>query len=192
MSIEPRNQIEFGPFSLDRRGRKLRRSGVAVPVAGRALDVLAVLVAAAGDIVDKETLLDQAWSGLIVDENNVQVQISILRKALGEAWITTIPGRGYRLTPPGAHPRESANLVLPDRPSIVVLPFHNMSGDPNQEYFVDGLVEDITTALSCIGSLVVIARNSAFTYKGRSVDIRQVGRDLGCALCAGRQRPPRA
>jgi adenylate cyclase len=70
-------------------------------------------------------------------------------------------------------------LPLPDKPSLVVLPFQNMSGDPEQEYFVDGLVEDITTALSCMRSLFVIARNSAFTYKGRAVDVRQVGRELG-------------
>jgi adenylate cyclase len=74
---------------------------------------------------------------------------------------------------------ERPALALPDKPSIAVLPFQNMSGDPEQEYFVDGLVEDITTALSCMRSLFVIARNSAFTYKGRAVDVRQVGRDLG-------------
>jgi adenylate cyclase len=74
---------------------------------------------------------------------------------------------------------ERPALPLPDKPSIAVLPFQNMSGDPEQEYFVDGLVEDLTTALSCIRSLFVIARNSAFTYKGRAVDVRQVGRELG-------------
>jgi adenylate cyclase len=79
-----------------------------------------------------------------------------------------------RLDPP-ARPA----LALPDKPSLAVLPFQNMSGDPEQEYFVDGLVEDITTALSCMRSLFVIARNSAFTYKGRTVDVRQVGRELG-------------
>jgi adenylate cyclase len=79
---------------------------------------------------------------------------------------------------PLAHDAGEA-LPLPDKPSLVVLPFQNMSGDPEQEYFVDGLVEDITTALSCIRSLFVIARNSAFTYKGRAVDVRQIGRELG-------------
>jgi TolB-like protein/class 3 adenylate cyclase len=79
---------------------------------------------------------------------------------------------------PLAHDAREA-LPLPDKPSLVVLPFQNMSGDPEQIYFVDGLVEDITTALSCIRSLFVIARNSAFTYKGRAVDVRQIGRDLG-------------
>src|SRR6185436_11291396 len=68
---------------------------------------------------------------------------------------------------------------LPDKPSIAVLPFQNMSGDPEQEYFVDGLAEDIITALSRFKSLFVIARNSSFAYKGKSPDIRQVGRDLG-------------
>ena len=70
-------------------------------------------------------------------------------------------------------------LPLPDKPSIAVLPFQNMSGDPEQEYFADGMVEDITTALSRVKWLFVIARNSSFTYKGKAVDIKQVGRELG-------------
>jgi adenylate cyclase len=74
---------------------------------------------------------------------------------------------------------EGPVLPLPDKPSLVVLPFQNMSGDPEQEYFADGMVEDITTALSRIRSLFVISRNSAFTYKGRAVDVRQVSRELG-------------
>jgi adenylate cyclase len=74
---------------------------------------------------------------------------------------------------------ERPALPLPDKPSLVVLPFQNMSGDPEQEYFADGMVEEITTALARIRSLFVIARNSAFTYKGRAVDVRQVGRELG-------------
>ena len=74
---------------------------------------------------------------------------------------------------------ERPALPLPDKPSLVVLPFQNMSGDPDQEYFTDGMVEDITTALSRIRSLFVISRNSAFIYKGRAVDVRQVGRELG-------------
>jgi adenylate cyclase len=75
--------------------------------------------------------------------------------------------------------KPTASLALPDKPSIAVLPFQNMSGDPEQEYFVDGMVEDIITGLSRIKWLFVIARNSSFTYKGRAVDIRQVERELG-------------
>jgi len=96
------------------------------------------------------------------------------------------PVRAYRVSGPGATagppPNQSpvgAPLALPDKPSIAVLPFQNMSGDPEQEYFVDGLVEDIITGLSRFKSLFVIARNSTFTYKGKPVDIRQVGRELG-------------
>ena len=70
-------------------------------------------------------------------------------------------------------------MALPAKPSIAVLPFQNMSGDPEQEYFADGIVEDITTGLSRIKWLFVIARNSSFTYKGKAVDVRQVGRELG-------------
>jgi adenylate cyclase len=76
-------------------------------------------------------------------------------------------------------PGATNSLPLPDKPSIAVLPFQNMSGDPEQEYFADGMVEDITTALSRIKWLFVIARNSSFTYKGKAVDIKQVGRELG-------------
>jgi adenylate cyclase len=90
---------------------------------------------------------------------NIAVKVQVFRVRLGTA--------------------ERPALPLPDKPSLVVLPFQNMSGDPEQEYFADGMVEEITTALSRIRSLFVIARNSAFTYKGRAVDIRQVGRELG-------------
>ncbi len=99
---------------------------------------------------------------------------------LGEQALKNIaqPVHVFRvLAVPKAMPEPS--LPLPDKPSIAVLPFQNMSGDPEQEYFADGMVEEITTALSRIRSLFVIARNSAFTYKGRAVDVRQVGRELG-------------
>jgi adenylate cyclase len=85
----------------------------------------------------------------------------------------------------GSVPARTAPLPLPDKPSIAVLPFQNMSGDPEQEYFADGIVEDIITALSRFKSLFVIARNSSFTYKGQAVDIKQVARKLG----VGRGRP---
>ena len=153
--------------------------------------MLSVLIAAAGDTVSKEVLLDRAWPGLTVDANNVEVQISALRKALGEDWIITVPKQGYRLAQRAVAAVHSPPPALPDKPSLVVLPFQNMSGDPEQDYFVDGLVEDITTSLCCIRSLFVIARNSAFSYKGQAVDVRQVGRELGVTLRDGRQRPPR-
>src|SRR5215469_1584233 len=171
----------FGPFRLDRPGRQLLRDGQPVPLGRRAFDTLVALVDADGATLTKDTLLATIWPGLIVEENNLQVQISALRKALGDGWIITVPGRGYRLstTPPKSPAPLAAPLQLPDLPSLVVLPFANLSGDPEQEYFADGMVEDITAALSRIGNLFVIACNSAFTYKGRAVDVRQVGRELG-------------
>jgi TolB-like protein len=94
--------------------------------------------------------------------------------------------RLFRVLPPDGTPRKaSPRLTFHDKPSIVVLPFHNLSDDPEQDYFADGIVEDITTALSRFHSLFVIARNSAFTYKGRAVDIRQVGRELGARYVVG-------
>jgi adenylate cyclase len=91
------------------------------------------------------------------------------------------PVRVYWVRPRIDSPRppQSAALPLPDKPSIAVLPFQNMSGDPEQEYFCDGMVDDIITGLSRIRWLFVIARNSTFTYKGRAVDMKHVGRELG-------------
>jgi len=98
------------------------------------------------------------------------------------AFAVTTKGAGAPAYPAGSSSAPADNntqLQLPDRPSIAVLPFQNMSGDPEQEYFADGMVEDITTALSRVKWLFVIARNSSFTYKGKAVDIKQVGRELG-------------
>src|SRR6185437_5222525 len=99
---------------------------------------------------------------------------------LGEPELKNIARRVrvYRVLSEQGRPPTAASLALPDRPSLVVLPFQNMSGDPEQEYFADGIVEEITTAISRFPWLFVIARNSAFTYKGKAVDVRQVGREL--------------
>jgi TolB-like protein len=95
-----------------------------------------------------------------------------------QAWRVRLDGQtAVKLQPSSA--KQAPALALPDKPSVAVLPFQNMSGDPEQEYFADGMVEDIITALSRFKSLFVIARNSSFTYKGKAVEIRQVGRDLG-------------
>jgi TolB-like protein len=167
----------IGPFRLDERNRSLSRAGVPIVLGKRALDVLFVLAQAAGEIVGKQELLDRAWPGLIVEENNLQVQISAVRKALGDGFIVTVPGRGYRLVPTGTTNVSAVGSA--DRPSIVVLPFKNMSGDAGQEYIADGMSEDIITALSRVRPLFVIARNSSLAYKGKAVDVRQLGAALG-------------
>jgi TolB-like protein/Tfp pilus assembly protein PilF len=185
------DHVSFGRFRLDLGRRELSRDGVPVHLSVRALDILCELVAAKGSVVTKDELMAGVWHGLVVEESNIHVHVSGLRKALdegagGHSYVVTVPGRGYRfigLQPPPPAAKDEADspqsLSLPDRPSIAVLPFANLSDDPAQEYFADGMVEDIITALSRMRWLFVIARNSSFTYKGRVVDVKQVGRELG-------------
>lgn len=181
--------VNFGPFRLDFGLRQLSRDGRPIRLGSRALDILSTLAAAGGEIVTKDELMERVWTGLVVEESNLQVHVSALRKALGERdgaiHVVTVPGRGYRLMgvrPPqtvGSEPARTENAAASERPSIAVLPFQNMSNDPNQDYFADGMVEEIIAGLARIKWLLVIARNSTFTYKGKAVDVRQVGNELG-------------
>src|SRR5262249_7615874 len=191
----------FGPFRLDVQGETLFRDTEPVALSKRAVALLRILVERAGALASKDALIEAAWPGLAIEETTLTVQIAALRRALGEApggedWIVTLPRRGYRfvgptvtkseaqvpeapMADPASKSSPTTAPALPDKPSIAVLPFDNLSGDPEQEYFADGMVEEIITALSRIRWLFVIARNSTFTYKGRVVDIKQVGRELG-------------
>src|SRR6516162_531176 len=192
--------LVFDCFCLDRRTGRLSQqdeSGIsrAIAIGSRALEILAVLADRQGHLLTKDEMMAAAWPGTVVDDNNLAVQISALRRILDRdraegSCIQTVPGRGYRfvasVTRIAAEAHANAALVLPgavpplpDKPSIAVLPFANMSGDPAQEYFADGMVEEIITALSRIRWLFVIARNSTFTYKGEPIDVSQVGRELG-------------
>jgi TolB-like protein/Tfp pilus assembly protein PilF len=166
----------FGSFVLDRRRETLTRLGAPVPINHRGYALLEALLDAGGVPVGKQELMEKAWPGTIVEEGNLTVQIASLRKALGregESLIVTVPRVGYRLALP------QAEAAAPEKPSVAVLPFDNLSADPAQEYFADGMVEDIITELSRFKSFAVVARNSSFVYKGRAVDIRQVARELG-------------
>ena len=166
----------------------------------RAFDLLSVLIAHPDRMLGKDELIALVWPGMVVEENNLTVQIAALRKLLGPDAIATVFGRGYRFTlraapvptmpalptvptsssPQALHPiSERPEITPPSKPSIAVLPFTNLSGDPAQDYFADGIVEDITTALARLNVFFVIARNSSFVYKNRAVDIKQVGRELG-------------
>src|SRR5216684_6847006 len=189
--------IALGPFHLDTQGGLLLRGSEPVALGQRAIALLRALVERPGALVSKDALIEAAWPGQVVEESNLTVQIAALRRALGkepggERWIETLSRRGYRFV--GLVVTEAQrdvmavsaqvdamrdDLALPHKPSIAVLPFQNMSGDPEQEYFVDGMVEEIITVLSRIRWLFVIARNSSFSYKGQSPDMRQVGRELG-------------
>jgi TolB-like protein/DNA-binding winged helix-turn-helix (wHTH) protein len=255
--------LQFEGFRFDRaRGclTRLDGPGVAEPVAlgSRALDVLALLVERHGQLVSKDEIMKTVWPGTAVEEGNLTVQISALRRALDRdraqgSCIQTVPGRGYRFVAPvtrgdpaatpavprpgnGAsapisgrgqlEPRSAAcgtDAVLPTparksyrlrravlaaaagtlclvtavvaavnwrslspwqdrsapRLSIVVLPFTNLSNDPDQQYFADAVTEDVTTDLSGIAHMFVISRNTAFTYQGKRIDTKQIGRELG-------------
>src|SRR5262249_799599 len=112
---------------------------------------------------------------------DIQGKLDVVFEDVGEQRVKNIirPCWVYRGGPGAGVATERPRLPLPDKPSIAVLPFQNMSGDPEQEYFADGVVEEIITALSRFHELFVIARNSSFTYKGRAVEVKQVGRELG-------------
>ena len=182
----------FGPFRIDVSAEMLFRGAEPVPVGRRAVALLRALVERPGTPVSKDALIEAAWPGLAVEESNLTVQISVLRRVLGEEpgadrWIETLPRRGYRFTGPSVTSDEPAvampsipvpALPLPDKPSIAVLPFQNMSAAPDQDYFVDGMVEEIITALSRIKWLFVIDRNSTAGYKG-TVNVRRVAHEVG-------------
>jgi TolB-like protein len=157
---------------------------------GRAVALLRLLLEKAGKPVAKDALMEAAWPGLAIEESNLTVQIAALRRTFaavegGSTWIETLPRRGYRYVgPPAATlPDDSRQTWLPsassDKPSIAVLPFANLSGDSAQDYFSDGITEDVIAELSRFRSLFVVARHSSFAYRASSSDIREVGRQLG-------------
>ena len=193
--LAPSDIFLFENFRLDRRGGLFRRddTGAFVPVAlgSRALDILGVLIEQTGEVVSKEEIIAAVWPGIVVEDSNLTVQISALRRVLDRgrtegSCIQTMSGRGYRFMAAVTRPKPDTlpavvepPLALPDKPSLAVLPFQNLSGDPEQEYFADGMVEEITMAIARLPWLFVIARNSAFTYKGKAVDVKQVAQELG-------------
>jgi TolB-like protein len=191
----------FQDYSLDVERQELRRRADLVPVEPQVLDLLQYLIRNRDHVVTKDDLIAAVWNGRIISESALSSRLTAVRQAVGDSGeqqrlIRTIARKGFRFVgeireKPASKDGGSANsamqmtvqatssLPLPDRPSIAVLPFQNLSGDPEQEYFADGVVEDIISALSHMRWLFVIARNSSFTYKGRTVDVKQVGRELG-------------
>jgi len=195
-------QFFFGDCLLDLERRELTLGAKAIAVGPQVFDLLAYLVQNRERVVSKDALLNAVWAGRIVSESTLASHINAVRKAIGDSGeaqrlIRTVPRKGFRfvgevrdgptadrsrpLRPKPDHGEEMSEpaLPLPDRPSIAVLPFLNLSGDPEQDYFTDGVAEDIIAALSHYRWLFVIARNSSFTYKGRAVDVKQVRRELG-------------
>lgn len=179
---------KFGSFSLDAEAGMLLRFGEPTLLGQRAAALLRLLLQRAGSPVSKDALIEAAWTGLAVEDSNLTVQIAALRRVLeqdgGTGWIETLPRRGYRYVGPppaltdadASETQQAPALQLPEKPSIAVLPFQH-SGDVG--WFADGMVDDIITGLSRIKWLFVIARNSSFVYRGRAVDVKKIGRELG-------------
>ena len=266
--LAPSEIFLFEDFRLDRRGGGLFRCNGAgenepVAIGSRALDILCVLIERAGEVVSKDEITAAVWPGTVVEDSNLTVQISALRRVLDNgrsngSCIQTVAGRGYRFvasvshpdadarssamnggadraeddalnpvtlppvttvlippsrgkstagfaitaaaagalviaggvwwlwlavkpasTPAGAAATSIAPPLVAPRLSIVVLPFTNLSNGPEQQYFADGITEDVTADLSRISDMVVISRNTAFTYRNKRVDTKQIGRELG-------------
>src|SRR5262245_34218292 len=189
----------FQDYSLDVERRELRRREDLVAVEPQVLDLLQYLISNRDHVVSKDELIAAVWNGRIISESALSSRITAVRQAVGDSGeqqrlVRTVARKGFRfvgdiqetqISKEKVHPasqpavKATSPLPLPDKPSIAVLPFQNLRGDPEQEYLADGVVEDIISALSCKRWLFVIARNSSFTYKGRSVDVKQVGRELG-------------
>jgi TolB-like protein/DNA-binding winged helix-turn-helix (wHTH) protein/Tfp pilus assembly protein PilF len=260
--LGPADTLHFESFRLDRTGLfRLDQAGITTPVllGSRALDLLGLLAGRCGELISKDEIMQAVWPRIVVEENNLTVQISALRRILdagrpqGSSCIQNVPGRGYRFvaavtrvepTVPGCpstlgdkssslnvvsgpsldastYPQITASSSLSKvrvqkqrwsslattlmaalglllilvtavtwhptmrkensapRLSIVVLPFTNLSDDREQQYFTDGITDDLTTDLSQRARMVVISRNTAFTYKDKPVDTKQISRELG-------------
>jgi TolB-like protein len=182
----------FEDFVLDTGTRELRRSGRLLSIEPKVFDLIAHLVANRERVIAKDALISEVWGGRIVSDSALTTCINAARVALGDSGesqrlIKTLPRKGLRFVGvvrseelPRSEPAPDASAPrLPDKPSIAVLPFVNLSGDSEQDYFTDGIVEEIITGLCRMGWLFVIARNSSFTYRGRAVDVKQIGRELG-------------
>src|ERR1700730_11431290 len=234
---EPKYLYEFGPFRLDPAERLLMRGGNSIPLSPKAFETLLLLVENSGHLLKKDELMKRVWPDAFVEEANLALHISAIRRALddrngGEEYIQTVPKIGYRFsgqarrisdpgpTAPtdlpvtsavmapgrgkryatlvittGAMTLVTAGLLLlgartrlfsakegaanPARiRSIAVLPLVNLSADPAQEYFSDGLTDELITKLAQVGSLQVISRTSVMGYKHTSKKVPEIGRDL--------------
>ena len=170
--------LEFGNYHLKRTERLLLGPNGPVELSARSFDILATLLERPDEVIGKTELFDAAWPGLVVEENTLQVHISALRKLLPAEMIVTVHGRGYKYA--GPKPLAvTAEAVAPSRASIAVLPFDNMSGDQEQDYFSDGITEDIITQLGKFREFLVIARNSSFQFRGKANDLAEVAKKLG-------------
>jgi adenylate cyclase len=194
IAVMSRNLFRFEGFTLDLQRLSVQGPLGPVDLRRKSFEVLRYLSENSGRVVTKDEVMQAVWPDVTVGDEALPQCISEIRRAIGDESqriIKTVPRRGYLLDVPisaGVFAQSSTSMnpasgveapALPDRPSIAVLAFTNMNGDPAQEYLSDGITEDIITELSRFSELFVIARNSTFKYKGRAVDVRRIGRELG-------------
>lgn len=176
------DRIYFLEHEIRPATRQLFCNDSPISVGARAFDLLLYLIQNGDRVVTRDEVMKQVWSGITVGDNNLNVQVSILRKLLGSQAIVTLPSRGLRF---GLELSETPlieskpGLPLPAKPSVVLLPFVDLGVDPRLSWLPDSIVEAITTELSRFRNLFVVARNSAFTYRDQPTDVRQISRQLG-------------
>lgn len=171
----------FGDFTLDTDGAELRRGGEPVATEPQVIGLLGYLAENRDRIISKDEMIEAMWNGRIVSDATLNSRINSVRRAVGDSGkaqsvIRTHSKQGYRFVAnveAGAVPDRSA-----EKPSIAVLPFANLSGDPAEDYFADGITEDIITGLSAYHALQVIARNSSFAFKGQDKSVQTIGAQL--------------
>ena len=189
----------FGECELDPGLHELRRKGRVSAIEPKVFDLLLYLVENRDRMVSKDELNQRIWKGRFVSDASLSTCVKLARQAIGDSgkrqnYIRTIPRCGFRFVgsvevrrpgrraiSPAVVTKDAklAGMMLPDKPSVAVLPFENMSGDPEQESFADGVAEDIITSLSKLSHLLVIARNSSFAYKGNAVKVQEIAEKLG-------------
>jgi TolB-like protein len=181
--------LQFGPYLLKRRERQLAGPAGPLDLSVAAFDILVHLLDRPGAVIAKADLLDAVWPNVIVEENTLQVHVSALRKALAPAMIETVHGRGYKYAGPA--PQAVRTITVPDKaapltahdtaprkPTIVVLPFENQGGDPDQQYFSEGITEDITDRLTRFRALSIIGQHAAQAFRGGAPDFAVIREKL--------------
>jgi TolB-like protein len=175
--------LEFGQYRLKRKERLFIGPNGAVELSSRSFDILTVLLDKPNELIGKPALLDAVWPGVAVEENTLQVHISALRKVLGADMIVTVQGRGYKYAGPpplpvGSVATEGHRSTLEGKPIVVVLPFENLSGDADQQYFSDGITGEITDRLARFRKFAVIGKHSSAAFRGAAPDFSFVHEKL--------------
>lgn len=175
-NVQPMNKVRFLDFVFNSQKRRLTQSDADVAIGARAFDLLSHLISNRDRVVSRDEAIAAVWPDAVVGDNNLNVQVANLRRVLGANAIATVPGRGLRFgldVQTDLYPPEFS-----EHPSVVILPFSNLCGEPELDWVADGFVEDITTELSRFRDLFVVARNSAFAYRQAPRDVRIIASDL--------------